>query len=179
MGADADAALTCSPDAAAGFESQAAAALQQMFTGTAPICAPGATGGNVSVCTTAACNSMANTCAITFASSAFSFDPTNSSFTVTTDVTAIGGGSYTSINCTDMTLTSKATKITGTLQMTIMGDQVTYTPTNVVATPGTMGLSGCGAFSSVASLFLGAVAAPLATTLEKTIEAQSFTYMCQ
>lgn len=164
--ADAGAAA-CSPEAVVATAAEAAAAVQTMLENMTSFCLPGQTGevaglnSSLSMCSTAACTDMPNTCTATLASPTFAFDPATLSFTATADIAVSGGaaslsGGILSANCDDLVITAPGTSFSGTLIPTIQSTpnvpssgNVLYTVSNVVVHISSLGLSGCNVLGPV------------------------------
>lgn len=187
----------CSPEALVATATEAAAAVQTILENMTSFCLPGQTidvvgplGGSVSVCPTAACSNMPNTCTATLASSTFAFDPATLTFTATADIAvsgaAVGGiGGVPPVNCNDLVVTAPGTFFSGNLIPTIQtipnvpsSSNILYTVSNVVVHTSSLGVSGC----DVLGQLLNVVAVPAKGLIEqnaaKLIQGRGLLFPC-
>jgi hypothetical protein len=155
--ADTNAAI-CSPQAVAATTAQAATAVHNLLATMGPFCFPAQTsdvgGSSLSLCSTAACTGIPNTCAVTLGAPTFAFNSLTQTFTATADITVSGGaagaGAGFPVSCNDLVLTAPGTVFSGHLTAAIQtipdvpSGNILYTVDNVIVHTNSLGASGCG-----------------------------------
>jgi len=186
-------AAVCSPDAVTATRSRAGASLHDLLENTGGYCLAEQTAvtqsGTLSVCTTAACANMPNTCVTTLALTSFAFTEATLGFTATADIVVSGGAAGTlatiPVSCNDLTITAPGTTLSGTLVPMIQAvstgqspSNVLYTLSNVTVTASSPGASGCGVIGSLLTIVASSFKPIIEQYTVALLQGKSFALPC-